>query len=192
MQAAPLSWLLLLQGSAAELQKVQGPVALDPTRLSAALLALLAVPVVAWSEYILKATGQHLTCIVVVVLASHFDPGWAQPEMSCFRTWDIFINLHAANLLACVSRLRSAEPMCCSLVDTRTSCAAHGDSVPLPTASSGVRCSAQSSFCKVSRLALSAMQGVGCRQGQVGCWGPLRASPTLWWLDWFSGLSGLG
>ena len=60
-QAATLSGLLLVQGSAAEVQKVQGAVALDPTRLSAALLALLAVPVVAWSEYTLKATGQRLT-----------------------------------------------------------------------------------------------------------------------------------
>ena len=67
MQAATLS-RLLLQGSAAELQKVQEAVALDPTRLSAALLALLAVPVVAWSEYTLKVTGQCLTCIVASCL----------------------------------------------------------------------------------------------------------------------------
>ena len=74
VQAAMLSRLLLLQGSASELQKVQEAVTLDPTRLSAALLALLAVPVVAWSEFTLKATGQRLTCIVVSVLSSDFDP----------------------------------------------------------------------------------------------------------------------
>lgn len=73
-QAATLSWLLLLQGGAAEVQKVQEAVALDPTRLSAALLGLLAVPVVAWSEYTLKTTGQRLNYFVVLVLAPYFDP----------------------------------------------------------------------------------------------------------------------
>ena len=196
MQAATLSCLLRVQGSAAEVQKVQGAVALDPTRLSAALLALLAVPVVVWSEYTLKATGQRLTYIDDMVLASHFDlnmlylAGQSQ-RFYGFTRWELSPNLHAANSAGgCLTR-----PL------LRTKVLQFGGQQHLTRCTwqsfTGACCSSwcllpsqiQSSSCRVSRLASGTVQGVACRQGQVGCWGLLRASPTLWWLDWFSGLS---